>query len=195
VKACCLQLPEEDPRIGRLARELTRDQLTAFEKARALERHLRGNYSYSLELRGRPNSRDPLAMFLFEARRGHCEYFASAMAVMLRELGIPARLVNGFRIGEYNDIGNDWTVRQYDAHSWVEAWVSPLGWHEFDPTPPDPRRTRPALARIFANIADALDLWWWEQVVNYDFWKQYQLVGTLRTMVFGLPEQPEKSPA
>lgn len=183
VKACCLQLPPEDPRIGRLAKEVTRDHTTPFEKARALERFLRSNYSYSLELRGSPNSKDPLAMFLFEVRRGHCEYFASAMTIMLRELGIPARLVNGFRTGEYNSIGDDWTVRQYDAHSWVEAYFAPFGWYEFDPTPPDPQRSRPALARMLANLVDALDLWWWEEVVNYDFWKQYQLIGTLRTKI------------
>jgi transglutaminase-like putative cysteine protease len=179
IKARYLQLPPEDPRIAELARSVTAAGATPYEKARELERFLLSNYSYSLELRGSPNSKDPLAAFLFDTRRGHCEYFASAMTVMLREVGIPARLVNGFRTGEYNNIGDDWTVRQYDAHSWVEAYFAPYGWYEFDPTPPDPKRLRPALARIMANLVDAIDLWWWEEVVNYDFWKQYQLIGTL----------------
>ena len=93
------------------------------------------SYRYSLELKGRPGSADPLAVFLFESRAGHCEYFATAMAVMLRQTGIPARLVNGFRTGEYNALGDAWVVRQYDAHSWVEAYFKPYGWIEFDPTP------------------------------------------------------------
>jgi hypothetical protein len=101
------------------------------------------------------------------------------MAIMLRELEVPTRLVNGFRTGEYNRFGDDWTVRQYDAHSWVEAYFAPYGWYEFDPTPPDPQRSRPAFRRLVANLVDAVDLWWWEEVVNYDFWKQYQLVGSL----------------
>ncbi len=180
VKACCLQLPREDPRIGRLAREITKGLPSPYRKALALESFLRDNYSYSLELRGSPKTDDPLAAFLFDIRRGHCEYFATAMTIMLRELGIPARLVNGFRIGEYNSIGDDWTVRQYDAHSWVEAYIAPAGWFEFDPTPPDPRRSRPAFARMLANLADAVDLWWWEDVVNYDFGKQYELISGVR---------------
>jgi hypothetical protein len=183
LKACCLQLPREDPRIAKLAREITGDKTTPFEKTRVVERYLRSNYSYSLELRGTPNSKDPLAMFLFEVRRGHCEYFASAMTIMLRELGIPARLVNGFRTGEYNSIGNNWTVRQYDAHSWVEVYFAPFGWYEFDPTPPDPQHSRPAFARTLANLVDAIDLWWWEEVVNYDRWKQYLLIDNLRTKI------------
>lgn len=182
-KACCLQLPQQDPRIGKLAREITWDKTTPFEKTRAVELFLRNNYSYSLELRGTPNSKDPLATFLFEVRRGHCEYFASAMTIMLRDLGIPARLVNGFRTGEYNSIGNDWTVRQYDAHSWVEVYFAPFGWYEFDPTPPDPQRARHAFARTLANLVDAIDLWWWEEVVNYDRWKQYLLIDSLRTKI------------
>ncbi|HYK90939.1 MAG TPA: DUF3488 and transglutaminase-like domain-containing protein [Acidobacteriota bacterium] len=175
-----LQLPPEDPRIGQLAREITRGVEGPYRKARALESYLRANYAYSLELRGSPREKDPLAAFLFDIRSGHCEYFASAMTIMLRELGIPARLVNGFRRGEYNRIGNDWAVRQYDAHSWVEAYMGAFGWYEFDPTPPDPRRLRPAFARMLEKLMDAIDLWWWEEVVSYDFYSQSELVGRLR---------------
>ncbi len=183
VRNTCLQLPRQDPRIGRLAREITGDRATPFEKARALETYLLKNYSYSLEMRGSPNTSDPLAAFLFDVRRGHCEYFASAMVIMLREVGIPARLVNGFRRGEYNKLGDDWTVRQYDAHSWVEAYFPPFGWYDFDPTPPDPQHFRPALAKVFADIVDAVDLWWWDDVVSYDIWRQFQLIGTLRANI------------
>jgi len=143
-----LQLPSQDPRIGDLARSVTKGIESRYGKARALEWHLSTQYAYSLILGGTPNSKDPLAMFLFDVRKGHCEYFASAMTVMLRELGIPARLVNGFRSGQYNRIGGNWIVRQYDAHSWVEAYFPPYGWIEFDPTPPDPQRSQTAFMRL-----------------------------------------------
>ena len=99
--------------------------------------YLRRNFRYTLKLTGTPG-RDPLAHFLFETRAGHCEYFASAMAVMLRAIGIPSREVNGFLPGEYNDLGGDYIVRASDAHSWVEAYFPGSGWITFDPTPPAP---------------------------------------------------------
>ncbi len=175
-----LQLPAVDPRIAELTRNVTAAVAGRYAKARAIERHLRSSYAYSLVLSGTPGSKDPLAMFLFDTRKGHCEYFASAMAVMLRQMGIPARLVNGFHIGEYNRIGANWTVRQYNAHSWVEAYFPPYGWIEFDPTPTDPPYPRTALARMVSNLADAIDLWWWEGVVNYDSSKQYRMLSSLQ---------------
>lgn len=176
----CLQLPRLDPRIAVLAKKVTDAVAKPYAKARALEFHLKNNYSYSLDLSGAPNSGDPIAMFLFDVRKGHCEYFASAMVVMLRELGIPARLVNGFRAGEYHSFSDAWTVRQYHAHSWVEAYFGPYGWTEFDPTPTDRQSPRTGLAAAFSDFMDATELWWWEDVINYDFSKQYQLIGSLR---------------
>jgi protein-glutamine gamma-glutamyltransferase len=175
------QVPPGDSRISELAKEVTRTAGDRYAKARALEKHLRTHYSYSLVLRSIPNSRDPLATFLFDIKKGHCEYFASAMAIMLRHLGIPARLVNGFRSGEYNDLGKNWIVRQYDAHSWVEGYFPPYGWTEFDPTPPDPPHPKSKLLRMISNLNDAIDLWWWEGVVNYDRSKQYRMIDGVRT--------------
>jgi protein-glutamine gamma-glutamyltransferase len=171
-----LQLPPEDPRVLDLARRVTHTSKDRYSKAMALERHLRSDYRYSLELRGTSNSKDPLAMFLFDVRAGHCEYFASSMAIMLRQLGIPARLVNGFRTGEYNSIGNNWTVRQHHAHSWVEAYFPPYGWIEFDPTPTDTEQPKTGFARLLSDLTDAIDLWWWEGVLNYDSSKQYRVL-------------------
>jgi hypothetical protein len=176
-----LQLPPEDPRIGDLARKISAVARNRYAKAQAVEQYLRSHYTYSLVLSGPPNSKDPLATFLFDVRRGHCEYFASAMTIMLRTLQIPARLVNGFRTGEYNRIGNDFTVRQYDAHSWVEAYFPPYGWVEFDPTPPDPTHYRSAFTRWLDDLSDAFTLWWWEGVVNYDPSKQLRFVVSLRS--------------
>jgi hypothetical protein len=180
IRKTYLQTPPIDPRIAELAKGVTQEIPGGYAKARALEQYLRSHYAYSLALRGTPNSKDPLAMFLFDVREGHCEYFASAMTIMLRQIGIPARLVNGFHIGEYNSIGNNWTVRQYNAHSWVEAYFPPYGWIEFDPTPTEPQHSRSAFVRWISHLADAVDLWWWESVINYDSLKQYRMLTSLR---------------
>jgi transglutaminase-like putative cysteine protease len=181
-----LQLPANDSRIADLAEHVTKTVPKRFDKARAIEQYLRTHYTYSLTLRGMPNSKDPLAMFLFDVRAGHCEYFASAMTIMLRQIGIPARLVNGFRAGEYNRLGRNWIVRQYDAHSWVEAYFSPYGWIEFDPTPPDPRHSRSALMNLLANLTDTLSLGWWDGIVNYDSSKQFRVFNSLLDRTYSL---------
>ncbi len=180
-----LQLPSSDPRIEELAKQVTNAAKTRFAKARALEQYLLSNYGYSLELRGNPNNEDPLAMFLFDIKKGHCEYFATAMTVMLRQIGIPSRLVNGFRSGEYNSIGDHWIVRQHDAHSWVEAYFPPYGWIEFDPTPTDPQIAKAAVVRLISNLTDAIDLWWWDSVINYDSLRQYRMLAALRAKMDG----------
>jgi hypothetical protein len=95
---------------------------------------------------------------------------------MLRQLEIPSRLVNGFRAGEYNGLSGHWTVRQKNAHSWVEAYFAPYGWVEFDPTPADPDSPTPAFLKTMAQLFDALDLWWSADVVNYDLRGQSHLV-------------------
>ena len=185
VAACCLDAGDTDPRIGALARRVTAAARSPYETAQALEIYLRSAYGYSLELQGAPGSSDPLARFLFDVRRGHCEYFASAMAVMLRHLGIPSRLVNGYRAGEFNPWSGHWTVRQKNAHSWVEAYFPPYGWVEFDPTPADPASDEAGLLPAVARFFDALDLWWSADVVNYDLRRQSRLVEAARTWFQG----------
>jgi len=174
-----LQMPRLDPRIPALAKSVTAQALTPVDKAIALESYLRTKYSYTLDLSGKPGS-DPLAHFLFETRAGHCEYFASAMAVMLRTLGIPSREVNGFLPGEYNELGGDYIVRASDAHSWVEAYFPGNGWIIFDPTPPAIAST-PGMFSRFALIADWIELTWNEWVINYDFGHQVQLAQSLQS--------------
>ena len=166
-----LQLPPLDPQIAALARSITAPLSGDLERARAIERHLRKNYGYTLELPDRENS-DPLAFFLFSRRKGHCEYFASAMAVMLRSIGIPARLATGFQSGIYNDVTDRWLIRAGDAHSWVEAWIPRHGWTTFDPTPPDPNQPRFALFTRLALYLDATETFWQEWVVTYDLVRQ-----------------------
>src|SRR5262249_34514380 len=126
-RAQFLQLPPLDSRIDRLAHQMAEGATTEDEKARQIERHLRRDFGYTLELL--PSAvADPLAHFLFERKKGHCEYFASAMAVMLRTLGIPSRVITGFQSGVYNPITHLQVVRASDAHSWVEAWINGRGW-------------------------------------------------------------------
>ncbi len=139
----------------------------------ALERYLRTHFGYTLQL-GRVAQRDPLAYFLFERKQGHCEYFASAMAVMLRTLRIPSRVVNGFRTGEFNDVTSQYLVRASNAHSWVEAYFPGYGWISFDPTPAAPAEMRTGWNR-WALYADAMASFWREWVVSYDVSHQYIL--------------------
>lgn len=173
-----LQLPPLDPRIPELARQITANAPTAYDKAAAIEQYLRTRLGYTLDLSGTPPA-DPLAHFLFERRAGHCEYFAAAMAVMLRTLEIPARYVNGFLPGEYNDVGGDYIVRASDAHSWVEVFFGEYGWIAFDPTPPGEERAKGWLGRL-ALYYDWFELMWSEWVINYDFAHQETLAQNLR---------------
>jgi protein-glutamine gamma-glutamyltransferase len=172
-----LQLPALDPRIPALARQITARDKNAFDMARSVEGYLRSHYGYTLDLAGAPQS-DPLAYFLFQKRAGHCEYFASAMTVMLRSLGIPARYINGFQTGEYNDVAGDLVVRASDAHSWVEAYFPGFGWLTFDPTPPSNEREPGFYARL-SHYWDWFELQWSEWVVNYDFLHQITVAQNL----------------
>jgi transglutaminase-like putative cysteine protease/uncharacterized protein YggT (Ycf19 family) len=167
-----LQLPskELDPRIPELARTFTAGSSTDLERARALERRLRTGYGYTLDL-PQQEVPDPLAYFLFTRKKGYCEYFASAMTVMLRTQRIPSRLVTGFQSGIYNPINELWVVRASDAHSWVEAWIPGYGWTTFDPTPPDPNPSFALLTR-FSLYVDAAQTFWRDWVVSYDVNRQ-----------------------
>lgn len=169
-----LRLPKIDSRINELTRSIAASQTGALNTARAIERYLKTNYSYTLEL---PQSepRDPLAYFLFERRKGHCEYFASAMAVMLRTIGIPSRVVTGFGPGVYNPVSQWQIIRTSDAHSWVEAYLPQHGWTSFDPTPPDLNPPSSGLWARLGFYVDAADTFWQDWVVNYNLDRQILL--------------------
>ena len=163
-----------NPRIPRLARDMTAGAATEVEQARAIENHLRHDYGYTLELLSKPVA-DPLAYFLFERKKGHCEYFASAMAVMLRTIGIPSRVITGFQSGTYNSMTGWQVVRASDAHSWVEAWLDGRGWTTFDPTPADPSAGAPDVLSKLSMLSDAADQVWQDWVVSYDVDRQIAL--------------------
>lgn len=168
-----LHLPPTDLRIRQLAEQVTMSDDNRFDKAATIEKYLRTNYQYTLEL---PTSlpADPIANFLFERKRGHCEYFASAMAVMLRTIGIPSRVVNGFRSDEFNDLTGNYVLRGKDAHAWVEVYFPGKGWQTFDPTPAGTFGAPQGWARIGLYF-DAMASFWREWVVSYDITHQYML--------------------
>jgi len=179
-----LQLPGNlDPRIAELAKGIVTEAgaRTGYDEARAIESYLRDNYQYTLDLKaGGP---DPLSDFLFHVRSGHCEYFSTAMTVMLRTRGIASRVVNGFLPGEFNDASGAYTVRQSDAHSWVEVYFPKTNsWVTFDPTPSVGRaaRVRTGLAAQLSKYSEALELMWFQYVVGYDKQGQRSLANSLR---------------
>ncbi|HAF10667.1 MAG TPA: hypothetical protein DCK98_11385 [Chloroflexi bacterium] len=135
IKSKYLQLPSSIPaRVLDLAQKITATKVTPYDKAEAIESYLRNTYKYSTVVKSAPAGRDPVDYFLFDLKADFCEYFASSMAVMLREVGVPARVVEGFTAGEL-DSGNRYVVRELNAHAWVEAYFPSYGWIEFEPTP------------------------------------------------------------
>lgn len=164
--------PQLDPRVRALAEQVTTSAPTPFLKAVALERYLSSTYGYTLQL-PRVVPRDPIAYFLFVRKEGHCEYFASAMAIMLRTIGIPSRVVNGFHGGEYNSLTGSYIVRARNAHSWVEAYFHGYGWYTFDPTPASGADS--GSSNKLALYADAMQQFWREWVMNYDSGHQSNL--------------------
>ena len=183
-----LQRPSStDRRIGDLARSMivNAHARNHYDAAKAIETQLQRDYAYSLEMKA--SGPDPLADFLFNVRAGHCEYFSTAMAVMLRTQGITARVVNGFLPGEYNEAAGAFTVRQSDAHSWVEVYFPGTNsWVTFDPTPAA-GRTEPVNAGLGAQVgkyAEALELIWFQYVVGYDKQEQRSLATSLHNRLF-----------
>jgi transglutaminase-like putative cysteine protease len=184
------RLPDElDPRIAALARDVMTQSAAhnRYDQAHAIETYLWGNYGYTLDLKaGGP---DPLSDFLFNVRAGHCEYFATAMAVMLRTQGIAARVVNGFLPGERNEAANAYTVRKSDAHSWVEVYFPKTdSWVTFDPTPAAGRiaHERTGLAGQLSKYSEALELMWFQYVIGYDKKEQRSLATSLHNWLFDL---------
>lgn len=183
---------ERFPRLVELASRIVREAApdgNNYERARALEAFFLDNedFQYTLDMREvrarrRPDL-DPVEDFVANHRRGHCQYFASALTLMLRSQGIPARMVIGYRPSEFNYVGNYYVVRQRDAHAWVEAYLEPEeiptgmlypqeqhaggGWLRLDPTPADPQENAPRQADLLDRASKSLDYarWLWSDYV------------------------------
>jgi transglutaminase-like putative cysteine protease len=169
-----LQVPEHHERLEALARDWTAGARTDRERAEQILARLHAApFSYSLDMRD-PGDRPPLERFLFDWHAGHCEYYASAMAVLLRMVGVPSRNVTGFLGGRWNVYGRYYAVRSGDAHAWVEAYLPGEGWVSFDPTPPgrDDLGLAASLALELRNLFDAAVVWWELDVVSFDLRSQ-----------------------
>jgi protein-glutamine gamma-glutamyltransferase len=179
-----LALPEQlDPRIVQLADSITAGKNNRYDKARSVEQYLQTQFGYTLEMKA--GGDDPLADFLFNVREGHCEYFATAMAVILRTQGIATRVVNGFHQGEYNDTADIYVVRQKNAHSWVEVYFPKEDtWVKFDPTPPGGQVAPASAAGLTGQInkyIEALEAYWIQYFVAYDNREQRSLARSVRS--------------
>ncbi len=136
-----------------LAQRLTSDQPNAYAAVKNVERYLQNTFTYSERVPTRPI---PLMGFLYEDKRGYCQQFSGAMALMLRMAGIPARVAAGFSPGSYNKDTEEYRVRDLDAHSWVEVWFTGIGWVPFDPTPArSPAQSQSSALATSAAAADA----------------------------------------
>ena len=171
-----------DRRIADLAKQITEKIGNRYDKAKAVEGHLRNNFGYTLEQKA--GGEEPLADFLFNVREGHCEYFATAMAVMLRTQGIATRVVNGFHGGEYNDTADVLVVRQRNAHAWVEVYFPGEDvWITFDPTPASGESGVAATGFVgtMNKYLEALETFWIQNFVAFDNQEQRSLASSIRT--------------
>jgi len=171
-----LEIPAGLSRLEDLARRAAGSHTDPRKQALALIRLLQSRYAYSLTTRRPPEGMSAVEDFLFETRRGYCEHFATALALMLRSLGTPTRIVTGFLGGERNPVGDYVLVRQSDAHAWVEAWFDGR-WERLDPTPPAPLGGRSSLALLY----DSLKMAWFKYVVSYSSLEQRRAVATLES--------------
>jgi protein-glutamine gamma-glutamyltransferase len=180
IREAYLQLPDISSRMQTLAQDLAGGARTPLDIARRVEAYLIENLRYSLDL-VRETDLDPLEDFLFERKTGNCEYFATAMTVLLRAAGVPARVVNGFQRGEWNDVGRYFAVRQRDAHSWVEVYFPRTGWVTFDPSPRAAFEDRAfGASGWLARYFDALRMRWNRYVVDYNVGDQALVAMELR---------------
>ena len=184
-----LQLPRLPDRIGALADSLTEGLETRYDRTVAIERWLRTQFAYTLQLPATAEEAT-LEHFLFERRAGHCEYFSTAMVVLLRSLGIHSRNVNGFLGGNWSEFGRYLAVTQNQAHSWVEVWFPGYGWVTFDPTPAGATGTLGGTTWLWPGrlFVDALQHRWSKWVLDYSIQNQSDVLG--RALGF-LRQQPE----
>jgi len=163
-------------RLSALSNDITAGHAAPTAKVQAVVAWLRRTHSYTTNLKRNSSIEDPLEDFLFAEKDGHCEYFASAAAILLRMSGVPTRYVNGFLGGEWNDLRQAVTVRENRAHSWVEAYLGQEGWVRVDATPALARGSRMS---AFRQVVDTAELLWGRWVVEYSASQQLLLAQKL----------------
>jgi transglutaminase-like putative cysteine protease len=157
-----LQLPDTTPdRVRQLAEEIAAPYDTPYEQASAIESFLREEIEYNEKIEAPPTDRDPVDYVLFDSKQGYCDYYATSMAVMLRSVGIPSRIVSGYAQGRFDPEREFYIVLLQDAHTWVEVFFPDYGWVEFEPTAAQPLIVRPAepedVASSDQDLNDLLD--------------------------------------
>ena len=177
IKNLYLKLPPLSERVQELAKNIISTDVNSYDKANSIKRYLINNMNYTITLE-KGASEFPLDDFLFDNKAGHCEYFATAMVVLLREVGIPARIVNGFLDGEWNQYGRFFLVRQSNAHSWVEVFFSGHGWILFDPTPASDEGF--PKSNFIATYLDYLRYRWSRYIVDFSQRDQINLFSGLQ---------------
>lgn len=174
-----LQTPAVNPQIVDLAKQITQPATSVTQAVALVHTHLLVNYRYSLDVPSL-QSAQPLEDFLLTRKTGYCEHYATAMVVLLRTVGIPARLVTGFLATEWNEFGGYYTVRQRDAHAWVEVYFPQSGWITMDPTPPAPGAAGPTWWHSAASAMDSMRLKWDRLFVHYSAHDQFTVVQGIR---------------
>ncbi len=148
---------------------------------RLIQDYLRGNFQYTLEIEPPPSDQDPIEFFLFERKKGHCEYFAAAMVLLCRTVGIDARMITGYLATEFNSTTGAYIVRESNAHAWVEADNGAQSWRRFDPTPPSDlmRIHKPTLGLLgrLRHAMEAVEYAWNSSVVAFDESARQQILG------------------
>ncbi|MGY4522083.1 transglutaminase family protein [Thermostichus sp. MS-CIW-30] len=192
-QAAYLQLPADlDPRIPALAEDVTAGIPDVFGKVTALQNYLLENYAYTTDLPD-PGPEPPLEAFLFTHRRGHCEYFATALTILARSIGIPARMVNGFLGGRWVAQENYLAVRNADAHSWTEIPFGSYGWIIFDATPAEANVSRrETWWDPLQDFYDSLRFRWFKYVIQYDLSTQQQIWRQIQEMASAVAASPDR---
>ncbi len=185
-----------EPEIAQLARDILVDAEIEPDPAlrpirddqaalRVIERYLRSQYTYTLDAQPVPPGEDATKWFLFERRTGHCEYYASALALMSRSIGVPARVLTGYIVSDYNAMTGQYVVRESNAHAWIEAEIAPGHWRTFDGTPPavfhSIHEPDPSLWRSVVKAYESIEFLWVRSIVGYDSTARQNIMGTSTT--------------
>jgi transglutaminase-like putative cysteine protease len=188
-----LTLPVDlPPHLAELARAWVLGTTDPRLQARLIEARLRKDYRYDVDSPS-GSARNPLYDFLFVSKRGHCEFYSTAMAMMLRTLGVPTRNVTGFIGGTYNRFARSYAVRQGDAHSWVEVYLDDTGWTRFDPTPPANAAPQSEISGLLAFVRDFVEATtqrWNRHVIGYDLKQQIGLLRSVHRSYSALRDRP-----
>ena len=178
-----LELPISLPeRVRQLATEITKGQTNAYDKAKAIEAYLR-TYPYDLNVPAPPEDRDVADYFLFDLKKGYCDYYATAMVVLARASGLPARFVSGYSSGSYDAENAQYIVRELNAHSWAEIYFPEIGWIEFEPTASEPE-IKIALSKSEFTLAQPTDSTTSELLYRFRMEKLLYLLSPIAVILF-----------